>query len=62
MAKKSKGNRINIILECTEARGLGKSPSRYHTTKNRKNSPKRIEMKKYNPFLRRHTVHKEVKK
>lgn len=62
MAKKSKGNRINIILECTEARPLGKSPSRYHTTKNRKNSPKRIEMKKYNPFLRRHTVHKEVKK
>ena len=60
MAKK--GNRINIIMECTEARGEGKPPSRYHTTKNRKNSPKRLEARKYNRFLRRHTLHREVKK
>ncbi len=61
MAKKSKGNRVIITLECTEARGLGLSPSRYTSMKNKKNNPKRMELKKYNPFLRRHTVHKEIK-
>ena len=59
MAKK--GNRIIVTLECTEAREIGATPSRYTTTKNKKNNPKRIELKKYNPFLRRHTVHKELK-
>ena len=55
------GNRIIVTLECTEARGLGKSPSRYTTMKNKKNNPKRMELKKYNPFLQRHTLHKEIK-
>jgi large subunit ribosomal protein L33 len=59
MAKK--GNRVMITLECTEARKLGKSPSRYTTTKNKKTMPERLELKKYNPFLRRHTIHKEIK-
>ena len=59
MAKK--GNRVNVILECTEARSEGKPPSRYTTTKNKKTMPGRIEKKKYNPFLRRHTVHKEIR-
>ena len=59
MAKK--GNRVIITLECTEARKEGKSPSRYTSTKNKKTNPEKIELKKYNPFLRRHTVHKEVK-
>jgi large subunit ribosomal protein L33 len=53
----AKGNRIQIILECTEKPGS----SRYVTTKNRRNTPDRIEMKKYNPVLRKHTVHKEIK-
>ena len=61
MASKSKGNRIIVTLECTEARGLGKTPSRYTTMKNKKNNPKRIELKKYNPSLQRHTLHKEIK-
>ena len=61
MAKKKKDARQTVTLECTEARGLGKPPSRYTTSKNRKNTPKRLELKKYNPFLRRHTVHKEIK-
>ncbi|MBR7029531.1 MAG: 50S ribosomal protein L33, partial [Bacteroidaceae bacterium] len=30
-------------------------------TKNRKNHPERLELKKYNPILRRMTVHKEIK-
>ena len=61
MAKAKKGNRINIIVECTEARKLGKSPSRYSTSKSRRNTPARLEIKKYNPALKRHTVHKEIK-
>lgn len=61
MAKAKKGNRINILVECTEARKLNASPSRYSTSKNRKNTPSRLEVKKYNPSLKRHTLHKEVK-
>jgi len=59
MAKKEQ--RINIILECTEARAEGKTPSRYVTTKNRQNTSSRLELRKYNPFLRRYTLHKEIK-
>ncbi len=59
MAKK--GPRVIITLECTEARKEGKSPSRYTTTKNKKTKPERLELMKYNPFLRRHTLHKEIK-
>jgi large subunit ribosomal protein L33 len=62
MAKKSKDNRIQVILECTEHKESGeKGTSRYITTKNRKNTPERIELKKYNPILRKVTVHKEIK-
>jgi large subunit ribosomal protein L33 len=35
--------------------------SRYITTKNKKNTPERIELKKFNPTLKRVTVHKEIK-
>lgn len=54
---KGKDVRIQVILECTEAPGT----SRYSTTKNRRNTTQRIELKKYNPVLRKHTVHKEIK-
>jgi large subunit ribosomal protein L33 len=57
----AKGPRVVITLECTEARKIGKTPSRYTTTKNKKTTPERIEVKKYNPFLRKHTIHKEIK-
>ena len=52
-----------VTLECTEARALGKSPSRYMTTRNKKSpqTPNRLEKKKYNPRLRRHTLHREIK-
>jgi len=59
MAKKNA--RVIITLECTEARKEGKPPSRYVTTKSKVNTPGRLEKKKYNPFLRRHTVHREIK-
>jgi large subunit ribosomal protein L33 len=62
MAKKVKGNRIQVILECTEHKGSGlPGMSRYITTKNRKNTTQRLELKKYNPVLKKMTVHKEIK-
>lgn len=62
MAKKSKGNRIQIILECTEHKESGMAgTSRYVTEKNRKNTPGRLELKKYNPILKRMTLHREIK-
>jgi large subunit ribosomal protein L33 len=60
MAKK--GNRIQVILECTEHKTSGLSgTSRYITTKNRKNTTERIELKKFNPIMKKVTVHKEIK-
>ena len=60
MAKK--GNRVQVILECTEQRESGvPGISRYITTKNTKNTNERLELKKYNPYLKRYTVHKEIK-
>ncbi len=53
--------RENVTIECTEARKEGKSPSRYVATRNKKLQTEKIEIKKYNPFLRRHTVHREIK-
>jgi large subunit ribosomal protein L33 len=58
---KKKGKIRIITLECTEARKLGKSPSRYTTKKNSQTHPERLEKKKYNPSLRKHTLHKEIK-
>ena len=61
MAKKSKGNRIQIILECTEHKKSGlPGTSRYVTQKNRKNTPDRLELKKYNSILKRVSVHREI--
>lgn len=62
MAKKAKGNRVQVILECTEIKASGlPGTSRYITTKNRKNTTERMELKKYNPYLKKVTVHKEIK-
>lgn len=57
----AKGPRVIVTLECTEARKIGASPSRYSTTKNKKTHPERLELKKYNKFLKKHTLHKEIK-
>ena len=62
MAKKAKGNRVQVILECTEQKNSGlPGMSRYITTKNRKNTTERLELKKYNPILRKVTIHNEIK-
>ena len=60
MAKK--GNRVQVILECTEHKEtVMPGMSRYVTTKNKKNTTERLELKKFNPVLRKVTVHKEIK-
>ena len=60
MAKK--GNRVQVILECTEHKDSGlPGTSRYITTKNKKNTPDRLEVKKFNRVLKKMTVHNELK-
>ena len=55
-------NRIQVILECTEHKGSGlPGMSRHITTKNRKNTTERIELKKYNSIMKKMTLHKEIK-
>jgi large subunit ribosomal protein L33 len=56
MAKK-KGNRILIGMECTET-GM----RTYVTQKNKVNSTEKLQLKKYNPKLKRHTLYKEVQR
>jgi large subunit ribosomal protein L33 len=62
---KSKGVRIVVTLECTECRTNSekRSPgvSRYTTTKNRRNTTNRLELKKFCRHCNSHTVHKEIK-
>ena len=50
-----------ITIECTEARKEGKPPSRYTTTRNKKGQTEKLELMKFNRFLRRHTLHREIK-
>lgn len=59
MARKT--DRIIVTLECQEARKEGKTPSRYTSTKNKRNTTEKLELRKYNPYMRKVTVHKEVK-
>ena len=60
MAKK--GDRVQVIMECTEHKESGVAgTSRYITTKNRKNTPERLELKKFNSVLKKYTIHKEIK-
>jgi len=62
MARKQKDQRIQVILECTEHKNSGQpGTSRYITTKNKKNTPDRMELKKFNPILKKMTIHKEIK-
>jgi large subunit ribosomal protein L33 len=54
MASK-KGNRIVIKLRSTE------SGHTYTTLKNRKNDPNRLELRRYDPLVRRHVAYRETK-
>ena len=47
---------VKITLACTEFKQRN-----YNTTKNKKNNPDRLEMKKYCRFCKKHTFHRETK-
>ena len=49
-------NRPVILLACTECK-----ERTYATEKNKKNDPSRLEIRKYCPRERRHTLHREAK-
>lgn len=63
---KNKGSRIIITLECSReisnnTQHRKKGVFRYTTTKNRKNTPSRIEIKKFCPNCNHHRIFKEIK-
>ncbi|MCS7082053.1 MAG: 50S ribosomal protein L33 [Bacteroidetes bacterium] len=59
---KAKGNRVQVILECVSCKqGFHPGVSRYVTTKNRRNTQQRLELRKYCRYERKHTLHREVK-
>jgi large subunit ribosomal protein L33 len=49
-------NRPVILLACTECK-----ERTYATEKNKKNDPNRIELRKFCPRCRKHTLHREAK-
>ena len=55
MAKKSKGPRVIVKMSSTE------SSHRFTTTKNKRNTPQRLALKRYDPVLRRHALFREEK-
>jgi large subunit ribosomal protein L33 len=56
VASKSADVRPKITLACTECKERN-----YITKKNRRNDPDRLELKKFCPRDRRHTVHRETR-
>ena len=55
MARKAKEARSWIKLQSTESKHC------YFTYKNRRNTTKRLELKKYDPTLRKHVLYREGK-
>ena len=57
MARKSgkTGPRVTVKMSSTE------SPYRFNTTKNKRNHPQRLELRRYDPVLRRHALFREEK-
>lgn len=49
------GARVIVKLRSTE------SPHVYTTMKSRRNTPERMEMRKYDPTLRRHVLYRETR-
>jgi large subunit ribosomal protein L33 len=62
---KTKSPRVLITLEClncpTNPSIQKRGRSRYHMSKNRKNTPAKLELLKYCPFCNKQTLHKEIK-
>jgi large subunit ribosomal protein L33 len=60
-ACKNCGFQFPVSPDIIDPEKEGKPASRYLTFRNKKTVTERIEKKKYNPFLKRHTLHKEIK-
>lgn len=62
---KNKGSRITITLECScinlDSPKNQKGIFRYTTSKNRRNTPNRIELRKFCPKCNSHRTFKEIK-
>ena len=60
---KIKTARKFITIECINCRSnlLSKGVSRYLTSKNKRNTPKKLEILKYCKYCKKHTLHKEIK-
>ncbi|UFU06024.1 50S ribosomal protein L33 [Ruania halotolerans] len=56
MAKKSNDVRPKVVIQSTAGTGY-----RYITEKNRRNSPDRLVLMKYDPRVRRHVEFKETR-
>jgi large subunit ribosomal protein L33 len=50
-----KGHRVTVKLKSTE------SPYMYHVKKNKQNTTERLELKKYDPVVRKHVIFKETR-
>ena len=48
--------RTKVCLACTECKRRN-----YNTNKNKTTNPERMELKKYCPWCRKHTLHKETR-
>nr|YP_011006173.1 50S ribosomal protein L33 [Dictyotopsis propagulifera]WAM63177.1 50S ribosomal protein L33 [Dictyotopsis propagulifera] len=66
---KTKDIRIKITLKCTECNNKENNNKKttnrkqisYHTTKNRRNTSQRLELKKFCPSCNTHTLQRELK-
>ena len=52
------GNSKRVIIQIESTAGTG---YRYTITKSKKNHPERIEYKKFDPIIKKHTIFKETK-
>jgi large subunit ribosomal protein L33 len=55
LAMAGKGHRVQIKMKSSE------SPHIYYLKKNKQNTPDRLELKKYDPVVRKHVTYKEAR-
>ncbi len=51
----ARGTRVTIRMASTE------SPHRFTTQKNKRNTPGRLELRRFDPVVRRHVPHRDAK-
>ena len=52
----AKGNRVIITFECKDCKERN-----YSNTKNKRTTPEKLELMKFDPVARKHVAYKEVK-